>query len=57
MAFAADCGVSTVLEEFRVTSTVGFPVPGECRATGQARATRLSQPDHLLAPAFLIPNS
>ena len=34
MAFEADCGVSTVLEEIRVTSTARFLVPGECRATG-----------------------
>ena len=33
MAFEADCGVSTVLEESRVASTVGFLVPGECWAT------------------------
>ncbi len=33
MAFEADCGASTVLEAFRATSTIRFPVPGECRAT------------------------
>ncbi len=32
MAFGADCGVSTVLEELRVASKGGFLVPGECRA-------------------------
>ena len=32
MAFEADCGSSTVLEAFRVASTVGFFVPGECQA-------------------------
>ena len=33
MAFEADCGVSTVLEEIRVTSTVRSPVPGKYWAT------------------------
>ena len=28
MAFEADCGVSTVLEAFRVASTSWFPVSG-----------------------------
>ncbi len=32
MAFEADCGVSMVLEDFRVASTSGFLVPGECWA-------------------------
>jgi hypothetical protein len=29
MAFEADCGASTVLEELRVASTAGFFMPGE----------------------------
>jgi hypothetical protein len=29
MAFEADCDVSTVLEALRVTTAVGFLVPGE----------------------------
>jgi hypothetical protein len=29
MAFEADCGLSTVLEEIRETCTVMFLVPGE----------------------------
>ncbi len=33
MAFEADCGVSTVLEAFCVTSTAGFLEPAGCRAT------------------------
>jgi len=33
MAFEADCGLSTVLEETRVTSKSGSTVPGEWRAT------------------------
>ncbi len=37
MAFEADCGVSTVLEEFRVASTAGFLVPGDCRTAGYLR--------------------
>ena len=32
MALEADWGSSTVLEETRVASAVGFPVPGECVA-------------------------
>ncbi len=39
MAFEADCGVSTVLEENRVTSTAGFLVPGEWRTTDHQRPT------------------
>ena len=35
MAVEADCGSSTVLEEFRVTITVGFLVRGDFRATGR----------------------
>ncbi len=31
MAFGADCGASTVLEESRVARTVGSLVPGVCR--------------------------
>ncbi len=31
MAFAADCGSSTVLEALCVASAVRFIVPGECR--------------------------
>ncbi len=33
MALEADCRASTVLEALRVASTVGFLVPGECRAS------------------------
>ena len=36
MAFETDCGSSTALEDFRVVNTVGFPVPGEYRATCHA---------------------
>jgi hypothetical protein len=32
MALEAVCRLSTVLEEIRVTGTVGFLVPGECWA-------------------------
>ncbi len=31
MAFEADCGMSTVLEAIRVTSTLRFPVPVAAR--------------------------
>ena len=34
MAFEADCGAATVLEEIRVARTVRFLVPGEFWATG-----------------------
>ncbi len=51
MAFEADCGMSTVLAALCVEITDGFLVPGKCRATGQARATCLNQPDRLPAPA------
>ena len=37
MAFEADCGVSTVLEAFYVTTTVRSPVPGGWRATCSPR--------------------
>ena len=33
MAFEADCGLSMVLEEIRVTSTSRSAVPGDCWAT------------------------
>ena len=44
MAFEADCGSSTVLEEIRVASTAGFPVPGECGVTGRPRPSRRGPP-------------
>ena len=46
MASVANCGSSTVLGVLRVTTTVGFLVPGECRATKffAALATRPSAP-------------
>ncbi len=43
MAFETDCGVSTVLEENRVTSTAGFLVPGEFRTPGHLAPTVGSQ--------------
>ena len=33
MAFEADCGSSTVLEDIRVARTAGFLVPGEGKVT------------------------
>ena len=40
MAFEADCGSSTVLEEHCLASTAGFLVPGMLRATGPPRQRR-----------------
>ncbi len=39
MLFEADCGVSTVLGEFRVASTAGPLVPAEFRATRRTAAS------------------
>ena len=36
MAFEADCGSSTVLEEFRAPSTARFLVPGETHVSTAA---------------------
>ena len=36
MAFEADCGLSTVLEAFRVARTIGSLVPGESWVTCHA---------------------
>ena len=36
MAFEANCGVSTVLEEIRVTSTPRFPAPAKCLAPSKS---------------------
>ena len=53
MAFGADCGASTVLEESRVARTVGSLVPGVCRVKNSKFEIRNSKS----VPAFRIPNS
>ena len=40
MAFEADCVVSTVLKEIRVTGTVGFLVPAEFREGRMPHSSR-----------------
>ncbi len=70
MAFEADCDVSTVLEEIRVTSTAGSLVPGGCRASTQNSKLRTQNWKGWVAnskseirnlsngwPKFRIPNS
>ena len=49
MAVEADCGSSTVLEEFRVTTAVGFLVRGECQCHTLATARHRARQGHGVA--------
>ena len=62
MAFEADCGGSTVLEELHMASTTRFPVPGECRgphdeALRNSAALTRSSEKRSRAGVELIPNA